>query len=158
MGSVNRVYLVGNLGKDPKTQAMNNGDKVGKFTLATSEGWKDKNSGEWTEKTEWHNVVVWNEFAIKVLDRCQKGTTVAVEGSLQTRKYTDANGVEKYSTEVVVARFKGDIQIIAGGVKPGERASDSDQGQERRPAAGGSNVSSGRAGAGRPNFDDDIPF
>lgn len=123
-GSVNKVILVGNLGRDPEVRTMNNGDKVVNLSLATSETWKDKTTGERKEKTEWHRVVVFNDNIAKVCENyLKKGSTVYVEGSLQTRKWTDQSGVEKYSTEVVLQRFNGVLTMLGGR---------SDGGQERQ--------------------------
>src|ERR1700735_3382392 len=101
-GSVNRVILVGNLGKDPEVKRLNSGDQVVNFTVATSEVWKDKNSGERKEKTEWHSVVCFNEHIGKVVEQyCRKGTKVYLEGQIQTRKWKDQSGNDKYTTEIV---------------------------------------------------------
>lgn len=114
-GSVNKVILVGNLGRDPEVRTMNNGDKVVNLSLATSETWKDKATGERKEKTEWHRVVVFNENIARVCENyLKKGSTVYVEGSLQTRKWTDQSGAEKYSTEVVLQRFNGVLTMLGG--------------------------------------------
>ena len=105
-GSVNKVILVGRLGKDPVVRRMGSGDSVVSFGLATSETWRDKATGERKEKTEWHNVVIFNENLGKIAEQyLKKGSTVYVEGALQTRKWTDQSGVEKYTTEVVLQRF-----------------------------------------------------
>ena len=112
-GSVNKVILIGNLGKDPKVSRFNSGDQVVSFSLATSETWRDKATGERKEKTEWHNVVVFNENIGKIVEQyCKKGTKVYVEGQLQTRKWTDQSGVEKYTTEVVLQRFRGELTLL----------------------------------------------
>ena len=112
-GSVNKVILIGNLGKDPQVRSLNSGEKVVNFSLATSESWRDKATGERKEKTEWHNVVVFNENIGKVVEQyCKKGTKVYVEGQLQTRKWTDQSGVEKYTTEVVLQRFRGELTLL----------------------------------------------
>lgn len=112
-GSVNKVILVGNLGKDPKVANLNSGDRVISFTLATSETWKDKNSGERRERTEWHNIVVYNENIGRVVEQyCKKGTKVYLEGQLQTRKYTDQSGAERYTTEIVLQRFRGELTLL----------------------------------------------
>jgi single-strand DNA-binding protein len=166
-GSVNKVILVGNLGKDPKVANLNSGDRVVSFTLATSETWKDKNSGERREKTEWHNIVVYNENIGRIVEQyCKKGTKVYLEGQLQTRKYTDQSGVEKYTTEVVLQRFRGELTLLdsRGG---GEGREESGGGE--RSYGGSSERSFGRsapaaerrpalAGGGAPDMDDDIPF
>ena len=107
-GSVNKVILVGNVGKDPEVRRMTNGDAVVNLSVATSESWKDKSSGERKEKTEWHRVVSFNEHLNKVIEAyVKKGSKVYLEGSLQTRKWTDKDGAEKYSTEIVLQKFNG---------------------------------------------------
>lgn len=112
-GSVNKVILVGNIGKDPDIRTMSNGSRVANFSVATSERWKDKNSGEQKEKTEWHNVVIWNEHLVDVADRfLSKGSKVYLEGQLQTRKWTDQSGQDKYTTEIVLNRFRGELQML----------------------------------------------
>src|ERR1700759_2271455 len=114
-GSVNKVILVGNLGKDPEIRTLNSGDRVANLTLATSESWRDRNSGEKKEKTEWHRVVIFNENLVKVAESyLKKGSTVYIEGSLQTRKWTDNSGVEKYSTEIVLQKFRGELTVLGG--------------------------------------------
>ena len=118
-GSVNKVILVGNLGKDPDVRRLNSGDQVVSFSVATSETWRDKTSGERKEKTEWHNVVIFNENLGKVAEQyCKKGTKVYLEGQLQTRKWQDQSGNDRYTTEVVLQRFRGELQLLdsrAGG-------------------------------------------
>jgi single-strand DNA-binding protein len=160
-GSVNKVILIGNLGKDPKVSTMNSGDRVVSFTLATSENWKDKNTGERREKTEWHNVVVYNEGIGKIVEQyCKKGSKVYLEGQLQTRKWTDQAGAEKYTTEVVLQRYRGELTLLdsrgAGGGESFDR-------EERAPSFGRQSpvekrpaMASG-GGEGGP-IDDDIPF
>ena len=161
-GSVNKVILVGNLGKDPETRRLNSGDPVVNLRIATSESWKDKATGERKEKTEWHNVVIFNENLARVAEQyLRKGSKVYVEGQLQTRKWTDQSGQEKYTTEVVLQRFRGELTILDsrgsgevaddGGGSRGEFGRSSPM--EKRPAM---------AGAGGSRFagdlDDDIPF
>lgn len=114
-GSVNKVILVGNLGRDPEVRSMQNGDEVAQLSVATSETWKDKASGERKERTEWHRVVIFNEHLVKVArDYLRKGSKVYLEGSLQTRKWTDKDGAEKFTTEVVLQRFKGELTMLDG--------------------------------------------
>lgn len=114
-GSVNKVIIVGNLGRDPEIRSMPNGDRVANLSVATSETWKDKASGERKEKTEWHRVTIFNDNIVKVVESyVKKGSTVYIEGALQTRKWTDQSGVEKYSTEIVVSRFKGELTMLGG--------------------------------------------
>src|ERR1700761_5269216 len=112
-GSVNKVILVGNLGKDPEVRRMQSGDAVVNLSIATSETWRDKSSGERKEKTEWHRVVIFNKNLAEVAEKyLRKGSKVYVEGSLQTRKWTDKDGAEKYSTEVVLQNFRGELTML----------------------------------------------
>ena len=136
-GSVNKVILVGNLGKDPEVRNGQNGGKIVTFTLATSETWNDKGSGERREKTEWHRVVVFNERIGDIAERfLKKGRKVYLEGSLQTRKWTDQSGAEKFTTEVVIDRFRGELTLI-----------DSNRGGDEA-GGGGDYGASGGAGGG----------
>ena len=161
-GSVNKVILVGNLGKDPKVSTLPSGDKVVSFTLATSETWKDKNTGERREKTEWHNVSVFNENIGRIVEQyCKKGSKVYLEGQLQTRKYTDQAGVEKYATDVVLQRFRGELTLLDG--RSGGEGRESFGAEERSPGFGRSSPAERRpamapAGGGGDFHDDDIPF
>ena len=113
-GSVNKVTLIGNLGRDPEVRAMQNGDKIVQLSVATSDRWKDKNSGEQRERTEWHRVVIFNDALGKIAEQyLKKGNTVYLEGQLQTRKWTDQqSGQEKYTTEVVLQRYKGELTLL----------------------------------------------
>ena len=113
-GSVNKVTLVGNLGRDPEVRAMQNGDKIVQLSVATSDRWKDKNSGEQRERTEWHRVVIFNEALARIAEQyLQKGSTVYLEGQLQTRKWTDQqSGQEKYTTEVVLQKYRGELTLL----------------------------------------------
>ena len=113
-GSVNKVTLVGNLGRDPEVRAMQNGDKIVQLSVATSDRWKDKSSGEQRERTEWHRVVIFNDALGKIAEQyLKKGSTVYLEGQLQTRKWTDQqSGQEKYTTEVVLQRYKGELTLL----------------------------------------------
>jgi len=113
MASLNRVMLIGHLGKDPEINATKDGREIANFSMATSESWKDKATGERKEKSEWHKVVVFNEGLVKVVKSClKKGSKVYVEGSIQTRKWQDKEGVEKYSTEIVLQNFNGSIVLL----------------------------------------------
>ena len=149
-GSVNKVILVGNLGKDPEVRRLNSGDQVVNFSVATSETWRDKNSGERKERTEWHNVVIFNENLGKVAEQyCKKGTKVYIEGQLQTRKWQDQSGADRYTTEVVLQRFRGELQLLDSRGGGADRESFPDEGGsrsssfnrapagERRPALSG---------------------
>src|SRR4029077_14544524 len=130
-GSVHKVILVGNLGRDPEIRSTNDGTRIANLNLATSENWRDRNSGERKERTEWHRVVIFNERLVEVAEKyLRKGSKIYVEGALQTRKWTDNAGVEKYSTEVVLQRFRGELTMLDG-------------------ARDG-----GRAGAGEPGYDE----
>src|SRR5437868_7276372 len=114
-GSVNKVILIGNLGKDPEIRTLGSGDRVANLRIATSETWRDKSSGERKEKTEWHRVVVFNENIVKVCEQyLRKGSTVYIEGSIQTRKWQDNSGVEKFSTEIVLQKFRGELTMLGG--------------------------------------------
>ena len=150
-GSVNKVILVGNLGRDPEVRSTQDGTKVANLSLATSENWKDKNSGERRERTEWHRVVIFNERLAEVAEKyLRKGSKVYIEGQLQTRKWTDQSGTEKYTTEVVLQRFRGELTMLDG--RGGAPADAGEGGAE--PAMGGG----GRSGGGGGDLDDDIPF
>ena len=171
-GSVNKVILVGNLGRDPEVRRLNSGEPVVNLRIATSETWKDKASGERKEKTEWHSVVIFNENLARVAEQyLKKGSKVYVEGQLQTRKWTDQQGQEKYSTEVVLQRFRGELTILDsrggggsseyGDEEPGQVSRGGDfarsPSQDRRPAP--SMGGGGSSGGSRYNdLDDDIPF
>lgn len=161
-GSVNKVILVGNLGADPEVRALQNGSKVVNLSIATSESWKDKNTGEKKERTEWHRVVIWNEGLAGVAEKyLSKGDKVYLEGELQTRKWQDQEGKDRYSTEVVLTGFGGTLVMLS--TKGG--ASDSNDNASRPGNSAGQGSS--RPGANRtqnaPAFepggmDDDIPF
>ena len=162
-GSVNKVILVGNLGRDPEIRRMNSGDPVVNLSIATSETWRDKSSGEKREKTEWHRVVIFNDNLARVAENyLRKGTRVYVEGQLQTRKWTDQQGVEKYTTEIVIQRFRGDLQILSGreegaGGFQGGGASDGGFGGQGGGQSGG--MSDGQSGPSESfELDDEIPF
>lgn len=167
-GSVNKVILVGNLGKDPEIRSMQSGGKVCNLSIATSESWNDKASGERREKTEWHRVVIFDDRLADVCERfLRKGRKVYVEGQLQTRKWTDQQGQERYSTEVVLQRFRGELQILdsnreGGGMGGGGGGGYDDAGMDG-PSGGGGGMGAApaRAGGGRKSggdLDDDIPF
>ena len=129
-GSVNKVTLVGNLGRDPEVRAMQNGDKIVQLSVATSDRWKDKSSGEQRERTEWHRVVIFNDALGKIAEQyLKKGSTVYLEGQLQTRKWTDQqSGQEKYTTEVVLQRYRGELTLL--GSRPENQISNDQQNAE----------------------------
>ena len=113
MAGVNKVIIIGNVGKDPEIRQMQDGFKIANFSIATSESWKDKTTGERKERTEWHRIVVMNERLSEIVEKyIRKGSKVYVEGQLQTRKWTDQSGMERYTTEVVISRFKGEITML----------------------------------------------
>ncbi len=180
-GSVNKVILVGNLGKDPEVRNTQAGSKICNLTIATSETWNDRTSGERKERTEWHRVVIFNERLVDVAEKyLRKGRKVYLEGALETRKYTDASGQEKYTTEVVLKNFRGELVLLdsnrdeggggggyGGGASEGGGGGSSYAPRERAPAA--SRPASGGArggGSGGPSWDapkggdldDEIPF
>jgi single-strand DNA-binding protein len=162
-GSVNKVILVGNLGKDPEVRTTQSGMKMANFTLATSETWNDKASGERKEQTEWHRVVVMNERIADVAEKyLKKGTKVYVEGKLQTRKWTDQSGQEKYTTEVVIGRFNGELTMLdrAGGGMGGGDDYVPRAASPARPAAAAAPARAVGGWDTRPgnDLDDEIPF
>jgi single-strand DNA-binding protein len=179
-GSVNKVILIGNLGRDPEVRRMGSGDSVTSFSLATTESWRDKASGERKDRTEWHNIVIFNENLGKIAEQyCKKGSKVYLEGQLQTREFTDRDGNQRKVTEVVLQRFRGELTLLDGRGKgdfsesdrggdesessfgrssPMERSPDRsserswDKNNDRRP------TSSGGGGRTADIIDDDIPF
>ena len=169
-GSVNKVILIGNLGKDPEARSMNNGGEVVSFSIATSENWNDKQSGEKREKTEWHNIVIFNENLGRVAKQyLRKGSSVYIEGQLQTRKWTDQNGNDKYTTEVVLQRFRGELTLLGGRADGGGGQGGAGQGgggqsrdwggdQGASQFGGGSSGGGGSPGAFDSDLDDDVPF
>ena len=187
-GSVNKVIIVGNLGRDPESRSFQNGGKVVNLRIATSESWKDRNSGERKEKTEWHSVAIFNEGLATVAEKyLRKGSKVYIEGALQTRKWTDAQGQEKYSTEIVLQGFNSVLTMLdgapgaggAGGGGGGSRGGGDDWasggddmggsaggyggGRASAPAAGNRGGGSGGGGFGpgggfADDLDDDVPF
>ena len=170
-GSVNKVILVGNLGADPEIRRLNSGDPVVNIRIATSESWRDKNSGERKEKTEWHNVVIFNEGIAKVAEQyLKKGMKVYVEGQLQTRKWQDQTGADKYTTEVVLQKFRGELQMLdargqgeggqVGGYSGGSsRGSDFGQSSPNESFNRGGGAPRGGGGGGSSReLDDEIPF
>lgn len=155
-GSVNKVILIGNLGRDPETRQMQDGNKIVHLSVATSERWKDRQSGEPREKTEWHRVVIFNERLADVAERfLRKGSKVYVEGALQTRKWTGNDGQERYSTEVVLQRFRGELTMLDGRGDGGGGGGGSFAGNDSYPQTEQrGSASSLPAG----DLDDEIPF
>ena len=163
-GSVNKVILVGNVGKDPEVRTTQDGTKIVQFNLATSETWNDKASGERKERTEWHRVVVFNDRIGDVVEKyVRKGSKVYVEGALQTRKWTDQSGQEKYTTEVIIGRFRGELTLLdsrGGGGEGGygESSAPRPARAAQPPAATGRGGPSWDAPKGGGDLDDEIPF
>src|SRR5689334_18912575 len=159
-GSVNKVILVGNLGKDPEVRHTQDGKAIVNLSVATSENWKDRQTGERRERTEWHRVVIFNEAMAKVAEQyLKKGAKVYLEGQLQTRKYNDKDGVEKYSTEVVLQNYRGELTLLDGRSGGGAGGGMDDYAEPVGASSGG-----GRSGGGGGfprggnNLDDEIPF
>ncbi|MBB5721925.1 single-strand DNA-binding protein [Loktanella ponticola] len=171
-GSVNKVILIGNLGRDPEVRSFQNGGKVCNLRIATSETWKDKNTGERREKTEWHSVAIFNDGLVRIAEQyLKKGSKVYIEGALQTRKWQDQSGADKYSTEVVLQGFGGVLTMLDGrgdnagggggggnygGGGGGGYDGGRDSGYDSGPSGGGGRDSGG--GGGRSDLDDEIPF
>ena len=157
-GSVNKVILVGNLGRDPEVRSTQDGTRVANFTMATSENWRDKSTGERREKTEWHRIVIFNERLVDVAEKyLHKGSKVYIEGQLQTRKWTDQSGQEKYTTEVVLQRFRGELTMLDTRGAGGEAGGYAEPAAHEAPSPGGPS-GGGRAPAGGGDLDDEIPF
>ncbi len=166
-GSLNKVMLIGNLGKDPEVRSFQNGGKVCNFSLATSENWKDKNSGERREKTDWHNIAIFNENLVRIAEQyLKKGSKVYIEGSLQTRKWQDQAGADKFTTEVVLQNFNGTLVLLdkaEGGGGGGQRGGGSGGYNQDEGSYGGGGGAARGGGASRPgafdsDLDDDVPF
>ncbi len=175
-GSVNKVILVGNLGADPEIRSTQDGTRIANLRVATSENWRDKMSGERKERTEWHRVVIFNERLAEIAEKyLRKGSKVYLEGALQTRKWTDNSGQDRYTTEIVLQRFRGELTMLDGaGGRSGAGAGPAGEGDfdegyggyadEPAPRAAATPARSGGAGGGgrgrslREDLDDDIPF
>jgi len=171
-GSVNKVILVGNLGRDPEVRTMQNGGKMVNLAVATSETWNDRQSGERRERTEWHRVVIFNDQLAGVAERfLRKGAKVYIEGQLQTRKFQDQSGQDRYMTEVVVPRFRGELQMLdtksgapggggpgGGGPGGGGQSGGYGGGGGQQDRVGGMDTRQPAPGPGGDDFDDDIPF
>ncbi|WP_374471393.1 single-stranded DNA-binding protein [Phenylobacterium sp.] len=158
-GSVNKVILIGNLGADPEIRSLNSGERVANLRIATSETWRDRSSGERKEKTEWHRVVVFNENIVKVCEQyLRKGAKVYIEGSIQTRKWTDQSGQEKYSTEIVLQKFRGELTMLDGRGEGGGMGGRDEGGYGGGFSSGPRNQSSGPREDFSADLDDEIPF
>lgn len=164
-GSVNKVILIGNLGRDPEIRTFQNGGKVANLRIATSEQWKDRNTGERKERTEWHSVAIMSEGLVNVVERfLKKGSKVYVEGQLETRKWQDQSGQERYTTEVVLRGFNGTLQMLdgreGGGAGGGGRDSGGGfgGGYDDYERGGSSSGGGSQGGGSRSDYDDEIPF
>jgi len=153
-GSLNKVQIIGNLGRDPEVRSFQNGGKVCNLRIATSETWKDKDTGEKREKTEWHSVAIFQEGLVRIAEQyLKKGSTVYIEGKLQTRKWQDQSGADKYSTEIVLQGFDGVLTMLGGKAEGGSQSSDQSGGLYQEPQRDQSG-----SGAGGRALDDEIPF
>ena len=177
-GSVNKVIIVGNLGRDPEVRSFQNGGKVVNLRIATSETWRDKSSGERKEKTEWHSVAIFNEALGKIAEQyLKKGSTVYIEGQLETRKWQDQSGADRFTTEIVVKQFRGELTLLGGrdgggggggggGGAGGGTGYEDRGGYEEQGGGSGGGYRGGASGAGagtgggggRSDMDDEIPF
>ena len=156
-GSVNKVILIGNLGADPEVKAFPSGGRVANLRIATSESWKDKASGERKERTEWHSVVITNDGLVGVAERwLRKGSKVYAEGQLRTRKWQDRDGNDRYSTEVVIGAFRGELVLLDRAEGSAGRAGGGRAADYEGPGFGGGAAGGGEGGG--PQFDDDVPF
>jgi len=160
-GSVNKVILVGNIGRDPEIRSTQDGMRIANLSLATSETWRDKSSGERKEKTEWHRVAVFNERLVDVIEKyVKKGAKLYIEGQLQTRKWTDKDGQDRYTTEVVLGRFNGQLTMLDGrsGGEGFSGGPDDDMAPAPRAAASGMRSGGGGRAPATQDLDDEIPF
>ncbi|MTD99578.1 single-stranded DNA-binding protein [Paracoccus sp. YIM 132242] len=162
-GSVNKVILIGNLGADPEIRTFQNGGKIANLRIATSESWKDRNTGERKERTEWHSVVIHSEPLIRVAEQyLKKGSKIYVEGQLETRKWQDQSGADRYSTEVALRPFRSELTMLDGRSGPGGGGRDQggSGGYDEYDRGGSSSGGGGSQGGGssRSDYDDEIPF
>lgn len=158
-GSVNKVILIGNVGKDPEVRQFQNGGQVASFSLATSETWKDKNTGERKEKTEWHNISILSEGLVRVVQSyVKKGSKLYIEGQLETRKWQDKEGNDRYTTEVVLRGFNGTLTMLDSRNEGGGARGNFDQGSSYGNQGGGARSMSGPAESFSQDLDDEIPF
>ncbi|MDB3873065.1 single-stranded DNA-binding protein [Pelagibacteraceae bacterium] len=151
-GSLNKVFLIGRLGNDPEIKQMSNGKNVARLSLATSDTWKDKNTGEKKEKTEWHRIVIFNEGLVNVVQQyLKKGAQVYIEGQIQTTKYTDNSGQEKYSTQIVLQGYNSTLTMLGAGSSSSSKIEDSSMNQDNSSLPSDNNISSN-------DLDDEVPF
>ncbi len=156
-GSVNKVIIVGNLGRDPEIRTFQNGGRVASFSVATSESWKDKATGERKERTEWHRISVVNDALVGIVEKyVKKGSKVYLEGQLETRKYMDKDNVEKYTTEVVLRPYRGELTLLDSRGAGSSDSAANDYSEPQAAAAGGGSF--GASPAGKGGMDDEIPF
>jgi len=157
-GSLNKVTLIGNLGNDPEIRSTQAGKEIANFSLATTESWRDKDTGERKDKTEWHKVVVFSEGLVNVIKSyVKKGAKLYIEGALQTRKWTDKDNIERYSTEIVLQGFDAKLLMLDGKGGSSDSSSYSDQ-QDSRPASSSSAAPKAKQNFAQEEFDDEIPF
>jgi single-strand DNA-binding protein len=158
-GSVNKVILVGNLGRDPEIRSTQDGTRIANLSVATSENWRDKNSGERKERTEWHRVAIFNDRLVDVVEKyLKKGAKVYIEGQLQTRKWTDQQGQERYTTEVVLQRYRGELTMLDGRGEQGAGGYEGGGGDQDHGGGGGSRGGGGGRAPQGADLDDEIPF
>jgi single-strand DNA-binding protein len=161
-GSVNKVILIGNLGRDPEIRTAQDGTRIANLSVATSESWRDRNSGERKERTEWHRVVIFNDRLVDIVEKyLKKGAKVYLEGALQTRKWTDNSGQERYSTEVVLQKYRGELTMLDGGRGSEGGATDEGGAGDDYGSHGSRGTSSAARSERRPpiqELDDEIPF
>ena len=151
-GSLNKVFLIGRLGNDPEIKQMSNGKNVARLSLATSDTWKDKNTGEKKEKTEWHRIVIFNEGLVNVVQQyLKKGAQVYIEGQIQTTKYTDNSGQEKYSTQIVLQGYNSTLTMLGAGSSSSGKIEDNSMNQDNSSLPSDNNISSN-------DLDDEVPF
>jgi single-strand DNA-binding protein len=151
-GSLNKVFLIGRLGNDPEIKQMSNGKNVARLSLATSDTWKDKNTGEKKEKTEWHRIVIFNEGLVNVVQQyLKKGAQVYIEGQIQTTKYTDNSGQEKYSTQIVLQGYNSTLTMLGAGSSSSSKIEDNSMSQDNSSLPSDNNISSN-------DLDDEVPF
>ena len=154
-GSINKVILVGNLGRDPESRTMQDGNPVVNLSIATSESWRDRNSGERRERTEWHRVVIFNDKLAEIAQKyLRKGSKIYLEGQLQTRKWTDQSGIEKYTTEVVLQRYRGELTMLDGRNETGGASDFSNPSEIDNSNAAATEFGNSKS----PELDDEIPF
>ncbi|MCZ2204361.1 single-stranded DNA-binding protein [Bartonella sp. A05] len=159
-GSLNKVILIGNLGADPEIRRLNSGDQVANLRIATSESWRDRNTNERKERTEWHSIVIFNENLIRVVEQyVKKGSKIYIEGQLQTRKWQDQNGNDRYTTEIVLQKYRGELQMLdSRGVGGGDQMYSANQSSSSYDSSGFGQSNTLSEGNFSDRLDDDVPF